>query len=65
MLPSAVARDLDDDPEQSAILCLSMLRYAEAHAAFRRANKEELKAWRDNHYMDLVNRYAFERAQRD
>ena len=54
VLPSAVARDLDEDPEQLSLLCLSLLRYAEAHAAYRRANKHELKAGRDSPMMRKV-----------
>lgn len=59
VLPSAVARDLDDDPEQLSLLCLPLLRYAEAWAAYRRANKAELKAWRGSAMMRKVEEIDF------
>lgn len=36
-----------------------MLRYSEAHAAFKRANKTELKRWRGNPTMEAVESNAF------
>jgi hypothetical protein len=65
VLPSAVARDLDDDPEQLSAVCLSMLRYAEAHAAYRRANKDELKGWSGNAVMAMVERNDFAKVERE
>ena len=54
-----VARDLDEDPERMSLTCLSLLRYAEAKRVFDRANKDELKAWRDNKMMEKVEEIAF------
>ena len=62
--PYAVAQELDEDPEQLSILCLQLLRYSEAHAAYRRANKDELKAWRGNRMMRLVEETDFALVQR-
>lgn len=59
VLPAVVARDLDRDPEQLSLLCLPLLRYAEAHAAYRRANKTELKAWKNSEMMRQVERIDF------
>jgi len=44
---------------------LPLLAYAEAHAAYRRANKDELKAWRGNRMMEMVeeNDFALVRRQ--
>lgn len=63
VLPSQAALDLDDDPEQLALACIPLLRYAQAHAAFKRANKTELKGWRGVPVMDEVEVNAFELAQ--
>ena len=59
MLPSVVARDLDEDPEQLSLVCYPLLQYAEAHAAYRRASAVELKAWRGSRLMDQVTENDF------
>ena len=59
MLPSVVARDLDEDPEQLSLVCYPLLQYAEAHAAYRRASASELKAWRGSRLMDQVTENDF------
>ncbi len=53
VLPSAAARDLHRDPEQLSLVCLGLLRYAEAWRAYRSAadqpgasGKALLDAWR-------------------
>jgi hypothetical protein len=53
VLPSVVARDLDEDPEQLAIVCVQLLRYADAHRAYReagrtpgRGGKELMRSWK-------------------
>lgn len=63
VLPSQVRDDLDDDPEMLSLKVLPLLRYAEAHAAYRRANKSELKAWKDSSIMRLVERNDVELVQ--
>jgi hypothetical protein len=54
-LPSTVARALARDPDQLDVRALPLLRYADRHAAFRRANAKELKAMAGDRYMKLVN----------
>lgn len=61
VLPSQVARDLDRDPERSAIECAAMLRYAEAWRAFKHSKgPEDLKPWRDSKMMEQVERNTFD-----
>lgn len=43
--------------------CFPLLRYAEAHAAFRRANADEIKRWSRSRSMRLVQEYEFEMAE--
>lgn len=53
-LPSAVARDLDEDPEQLSLECVPLLHYAEAKSVYDRAkDKSELGAWEDSPVMEL------------
>ena len=54
VLPSAVARDFDSDPEQTSAVCLSLLRFAEAKAAYETANKKVLEAWEGSPMMAEV-----------
>jgi hypothetical protein len=55
VLPSQVARDLDEDPEQLSLVCLSVLQYAEAHDAEKRSQGEDdLKHWKGSKIMDMV-----------
>jgi hypothetical protein len=52
-----VARDLDEDPEQLALLCLPLFRYAEAKSAFDRSKADDdLAAWNGSKVMDDVVR---------
>lgn len=55
VLPTIVARDLDRDPERLSLMCMSLLQYAEAHDAEKRATSDDdMKAWRGNKVMDMV-----------
>jgi hypothetical protein len=65
VLPSQAARAMDADPEGIDLIALGLIRYAEAHAAYRRANKEELKAWQGSKVMAIVeeNDFAVAREQ--
>ena len=59
-LPSVVARDLDDDPEQLSLSCLSLLSYAQAKAIFDDAMKsgdhKTLDAYQESDLMSRVRR---------
>lgn len=63
MLPTVVARDIDNDPERLSILCVQALRFAEAHRAFRRANKTELKSYAGDPMMRRVEQFEAEAAR--
>lgn len=65
MLPHVAARALREDPERLALTCIPLLRFAEAHAAHKRANKTELSTWRGNQMMELVEQLSFESVQED
>jgi hypothetical protein len=54
-LPSTVARALARDPDQLDVRAIPLLRYADRHAAMRRANAKELKALASDRHMKLVN----------
>jgi hypothetical protein len=56
--PVRAAWELDSDPEQLAIAILPLRRYAEAWNAWKRADADELKAWRKDPMMDRVNEIA-------
>lgn len=57
VLPSTVARDLDDDPEQISLLCLPLLSYARAKHAFDVAkDQKDLEPWAKSMDMALVRR---------
>lgn len=61
VLPSVVARDLDNDAEQLSLLCIEALRYSEAKRAFDSAEDEEsLKSWKGSAVMAAVDRNAFD-----
>jgi hypothetical protein len=59
VLPSVVARDLDNDPERLSLQCLPLLAYAEAYRVYRRGNKAEIKRWSDSKVMELVTTNDF------
>lgn len=59
MLPTQAAKAMDRDPEGLCHIGLSLLRYSEAHAAYRRANKHELKAWEGSKLMAMVEEIDF------
>lgn len=54
MLPSTVDRALRSDPDQTDSRVMPLLRYAEAHAVYRRAKPHELKTWAGNRWLDRV-----------
>lgn len=55
VLPTAVARDLDNDPGQLSLECLSFIRYAEAKAAYDKSKKkEDLESWGRSSVMEQV-----------
>lgn len=61
VLPTTVARDLDEDPERLSLLCLSVLRYAEAKSAEERSESEsDLASWKGSQLMERVleNKFA-------
>ncbi len=50
-----MARDLDEDPEQLALQCIPLFRYAEAKSAFDRSKSDDdLAAWKGSPVMDSV-----------
>lgn len=55
-LPSAVARDLENDPDRLSVEVLPLLRYADAKHAWDAAkgNSKKLEAWKDSKLMDQV-----------
>ena len=60
VLPSEVARDLDEDPEQSALVCSELLHYAEAYSVFRSNNKKMIEAWDGDTAMEAVKQNEFD-----
>ncbi len=63
--PYAVANEIDDDPEQLALVCIRLLRYSEAHAAYRHANADELKGWQGSPMMAQVQTNDFAQVERE
>lgn len=62
VLPSLVARALDDDAEQLDIVCLDMLGYAAIKDAFDRAGNDDksLEHLKDHPHMLAVRRNSFD-----
>lgn len=58
VLPSVAARDLDEDPEHLSLLCMQLLRYAEAKNAFEAA--EDKAALGSSEMMSRVARNTFD-----
>ena len=60
VLPAVVAHDLDSDPEQLSLSCLSFLSYANAKSIFDEAMKagdhKTLDAYQDSDLMSRVRR---------
>lgn len=57
--PQQIARELDRDPEQLALVCIPLLRYAEAKRALDGAKNDKdpmLKAWEGSPLMESVKR---------
>lgn len=65
VLPSVVARDLDNDPEQLSLNVIPLLRYEEAFRAFERGDKAELKRWAGSPVMKAVEENAFDMVRRE
>lgn len=64
VLPSIVARDLDNDPGQLSLQVLPLLRYEEALRVYRRNDPEELKRWQGSDVMRMVEENDFAVAER-
>lgn len=64
-LPSAAIRELENDPDQLAMLVLDLRGYEMAKRAFDRATDkvDGLKAWQGDPYMTLVETFTFESRQ--
>lgn len=61
VLPTIVAREMDDDPENLSIICLQMLRYAEAKRAEEVSKDEkDLEAWKGSWIMEQVLQNKFD-----
>lgn len=60
MLPSVVARELDDDPEQLAVICPEISQYVKAKAAFDSNDDAQEKAWEGSELMLLVRKHTKE-----
>ena len=65
LLPTVVARDLDNDPDQLSLLCLQALRYSDAFRAYKRGKKAEMDAWKDSSIMRQVTENDFARAREE
>jgi len=63
--PRQAAEEIEADAEGLAVEILPLRRYAEAFAAWKRGNADELKAWRDNPMMRRIEEYEFAKAHRD
>jgi len=60
VLPSVAARDLDDDPEQLALVCRALDLYSELKRTFDQADSEdELKRYADSELMAQVKENSF------
>lgn len=62
VLPSQVARALDDDAEQLDLVCLGLLGYANVKAQFDQAGSDDksIEHLKDHPYMLSVRRNAFD-----
>jgi hypothetical protein len=54
VLPSQVDRAVNQDPDQTDMKCLFLVRYHEAYAAYKRADAKELKKWKGKEVMAQV-----------
>lgn len=64
VLPSQAARAMDADSENLDILCVELLRYAEAKTVFDSNNKKAIEAWKGSEMMEEVTRNSFAAAER-
>lgn len=62
VLPSQVARALDDDPEQLDIVCMGLLGYASVKAQFDQAGNDDssIKHLEDHPFMLAVRKNTFD-----
>jgi hypothetical protein len=68
VLPSAARREMEEDPEQLALVLLDVRGFIAAYQAFSRFKRglstaEELKAWEGSEYMTLIETCEFEARQ--
>lgn len=63
VLPSVVARDLDNDPEQLSLECLKLLSYAEAKSVYDSGNKHMIDSRKDSPVMQEVEKNDFALAE--
>jgi hypothetical protein len=64
VLPSEVARELDNDPERLAMICPELTQYARAKAAAESGDDAQEKAWEGNPLMLLVRQHQKESLRR-
>lgn len=56
--------ELEDDPDQTSLLCLGLLKYAEAKAAFDTDNPGVIEAWKNSDLMRRVQETDMELAMK-
>lgn len=62
--PHVADRELLDDPERLSLACIPLLRYADAHAAFKRHDPRETKALKGHRMFQMVEAFEFEKVRR-
>lgn len=64
--PLQAAHELDNDPEQLALVCIPLLEYGRAKAAFDAAggDPDKLKAWEGSRIMERVQENTMETLRR-
>lgn len=63
--PIQAREELDSDAEELLLKLLPFYSYAEAHAVYRRAKKEELDAWKGVRIMQTVTDIDFALVKRE
>jgi hypothetical protein len=64
VLPSEVARELGNDPEQLAMICPELTTYARAKAAAESTDDAQGKAWEGHPMMLMVRKHQQESLRR-
>ena len=59
VLPTVVARELDEDPENLNLRCQQMLQYSAAKRAFDSGKEELMKPWSESKLMEQVEINTF------